>query len=124
MAVSNIRGYVSDELVSKSKAVTLSRPESSTKFGEKQESNVQMLVDSLENLHNKICEFFSHCRAFELSLTLCIADTRAAHLERSQAKTNIKGLSMIIYYQHRFWQRNDAEGRKTLAQYFKTKDKP
>uniref|UniRef100_A0A8H8CQ82 Amidohydrolase-related domain-containing protein n=1 Tax=Psilocybe cubensis TaxID=181762 RepID=A0A8H8CQ82_PSICU len=103
VAVSDIRGYVADDLESKSKAASLSPLESPVKFGERQGSDLQMLIDSLENLHNKI------------------SDTRAAHLERSRAKTNIKGLSMTIFYQQRFWQRNGAGKGKTLSEYFKKK---
>ncbi|KAF8897045.1 hypothetical protein CPB84DRAFT_1781409 [Gymnopilus junonius] len=106
VAVSNVREYVVLERQdSKSKQLT-SLHASPSKTGEKPKTDLQLLHLALETLH-------SH-----------IADTRATHLERSRTKAIIKGLAMNVYYQREFWLKNDTEAKaKTLAQYFKKRDK-
>ncbi|CAA7259137.1 unnamed protein product [Cyclocybe aegerita] len=100
IAVSNLKAYVTLELEAPKRRPSVQQ-ESPTKSGEKPKTELQLLHTALEKLHSRI------------------SDSRAAHLDRSRTKANIKGLAMNVHYQREIWRRNASGSRpKTLAQFF------
>ncbi|KAJ3511744.1 hypothetical protein NLJ89_g3917 [Agrocybe chaxingu] len=100
IAVSNLKAYVTLELETTKRRPSIQQ-ESPTKSGEKPKTELQLLHITLEKLHSRI------------------SDSRAAHLDRSRTKANIKGLAMNVHYQREIWRRNASGSRpKTLAQFF------
>jgi len=102
IALSNVRGYVTEERRAAKTGQPNSHPPLSPHKRTESPKDLQLVYTALETLHSNI------------------SDSKALHLERSHTKAILKGLSMYIHYQRDYWLKHDRVPQsKKLLHYFK-----
>ena len=120
IALSNVRGYVTEERRASKTRQSTSYPPLSPHKRTESLKDLQLVYTALETLHSNICKLSVLLTYLLVHISPCVADSKALHLERSHTKAILKGLSMYIHYQRDYWLKHDRSPQsKKLLHYFK-----